>query len=85
MCKVSVSGTFSDKDLHDYIYFRYSEKIRDQQLLQNGMNGHGPTYKRAAGNKMAIWEKIRKGPIYHLVKVRVVSTILTAGFWNICK
>jgi transcription elongation factor SPT6 len=57
------------QDLHEYVYFKYSEQIRDQQLLQNGTNGHTTAYKRAAGNKIAIWEKIRKGPIYALVKV----------------
>jgi len=56
------------QDLHDYIYFAYSEKIRDHQLLENGANGQSSGYKRAAGNKMAIWEKIRKGSVYHLVK-----------------
>jgi transcription elongation factor SPT6 len=61
--------TNSDIDLHDYIYFTYSEQIRDQQLLQSGTNGHSAGYKRAAGNKMAVWEKIRKGGIYHLVQV----------------
>lgn len=71
-------------DLHDYIYFTYSEQIRDQQLLQNGANGHSTGYKRAAGNKLAIWEKIRKGPVYHLVKVSASqSEILTSGIWNI--
>ena len=68
-----VQGTqfqsLSKLDLHDYIYFTYSEQVRDQQLLQNGTNGHTTGYKRAAGNKMAVWEKIRKGQIYHLVKV----------------
>ena len=55
--------------MHDYIYFTYSEQIRDLQLLENGVNGHGGSaYKRAAGNKMAVWEKVRKGPIAHLVK-----------------
>jgi hypothetical protein len=56
-------------DLHDYVYFTYSEQIRDQQLLQNGANGNSTGYKRSAGNKLAIWEKIRKGSVYHLVKV----------------
>lgn len=55
------------QDLHDYIYFTYSEQIRDHQLLENGTNGQTSGYKRAAGNKMAVWEKIRKGDIYHLV------------------
>jgi len=63
----------SNVDLHDYIYFTYSEQLRDQQLLQNGTNGHAAGYKRAAGNKMAIWEKIRKGEIYHLVRVRKLN------------
>ena len=56
------------QDLHDYIYFTYSEQIRDHQLLENGTHGQTSGYKRAAGNKMAVWEKIRKGSIYHLVK-----------------
>jgi hypothetical protein len=56
-------------DLHDYIYFTYSEHIRDRQLLENGANENAPSYKRAAGNKMAFWERLRNGPLYELVKV----------------
>jgi transcription elongation factor SPT6 len=60
------------QDLHDYVYFTYSEQIREQQLLQNGTNGHVSGYKRATGNKNAAWEKIRKGQSYHIVKVCVL-------------
>ena len=72
----------SDIDLHDYIYFTYSEIVRDMQLLQNGTNGHTTGYKRAAGNKMAVWEKIRRGPIYNLVRVSTifVGNLLTQAF-----
>jgi hypothetical protein len=60
-------------DLHDYIYFTYSEHIRDRQLLENGAgNENAPAYKRAAGNKMAIWERLRNSRSYELVKVIVV-------------
>jgi hypothetical protein len=59
----------TDIDLHDHIYFAYSEYIRDQQLVENGANGNASGYKRAAGNKMAIWERIRKSRSYELVKV----------------
>lgn len=65
----------SDIDLHEYIYFTYSEQIRDQQLLHSGSNGHSTGYKRAAGNKMAVWEKIRKGGVYHLVQVLFNLTV----------
>lgn len=58
-------------DLHDYIYFTYSEQIRDRQLLENGANETAPGYKRAAGNKMAIWERYRSSLWYELVKVFV--------------
>jgi len=68
------------QDLHDYMYFTYSEQIRDQQLLQNGTNGQPTTYKRAAGNKMAIWEKIRKGPLYAIVKVLHPVSHSNTGF-----
>lgn len=48
--------------------------------MQNGTNGHGAGYKRAASNKNALWEKIRKGQIYHLVKVCNCLTVLFQGF-----
>jgi hypothetical protein len=57
-------------DLHDYIYFTYSELVRDRQLLENGAaNEIAPAYKRAAGNKMAIWERLRNSRSYELVEV----------------
>ena len=60
-----------DIDLHDFIYFTYSDRIREQQLLQNNVDSHAVRYKRAAANNNAVWEKIRKGSIYHLVRVQL--------------
>lgn len=71
MYKVFLNCGSIDIDLHDFIYFTYSERIREQQLLQNSMDGHAVKYKRAAANKNAVWEKIRKGPVYHLVRVQL--------------
>jgi len=77
----------TDIDLHDYIFFTYSDEIRDQQLLENGANGKASGYRRAAGNKMAIWERIRKGRAYDLVKVLSLSDIplKSSGLWNLCR
>jgi hypothetical protein len=73
MSKVPLLTKSPHIDLHDYIYFTYSEDIRDRQLLQNGTNGHSSGYKRVAGNKMATWEKVRKGQVYHFVKVHLCN------------
>ncbi|EMR10052.1 hypothetical protein PNEG_01805 [Pneumocystis murina B123] len=48
-------------DLHDYIYFRYSENIKDMNISQ------GFTFKRPS-NKYSFYAKIRKEDFYNLVR-----------------
>ncbi|KAG5439016.1 hypothetical protein PCANB_002347 [Pneumocystis canis] len=48
-------------DLHDYIYFRYSENLKDMNMSQ------GSTFKRPS-NKYSFYAKIRKENFYNLVR-----------------
>ncbi|KTW28720.1 chromatin-remodeling histone chaperone SPT6 [Pneumocystis jirovecii RU7] len=48
-------------DLYDYIYFRYSENIKDMNISQ------GSTFKRPS-NKYSFYAKIRKDNFYNLVR-----------------
>ncbi|KAG4306527.1 hypothetical protein PORY_000515 [Pneumocystis oryctolagi] len=48
-------------DLHDYMYFRYSENIKDMNM------SHGSTFKRPS-NKYSSYAKIRKCDFYNLVR-----------------
>lgn len=54
-------------DLHDYIYFRYSENIRDFQAAQTTSS-----YKRPA-SKFNAYERAKKGEIYNLVRAFGIS------------
>lgn len=52
------------QDLQDYLNFQYSQQLKDQSTAEAEMNG---TQKRARGTR-SLWDKIRAGPAYHLVR-----------------
>ncbi|TGZ80510.1 transcription elongation factor Spt6 [Ascodesmis nigricans] len=52
------------QDLHDYVHFRYAAQLRDVQLMKsNSTRAH-----RRPGGGRSIFEKIRDGRIYSLVR-----------------
>ena len=52
------------QDLQDYLNFQYGAQLKDAALAQAEVNG---MQKRARGAG-SVWEKVRQGPAYHLVR-----------------
>ena len=52
------------QDLQDYVSFQYSAQLQDAAIAQTEANG---AQKRARGARN-VWEKVRSGPAYHLVR-----------------
>ncbi|KAK4540159.1 hypothetical protein LTR36_009745 [Oleoguttula mirabilis] len=52
------------QDVQDYLNFQYSAQLKDLSIAEAETNG---TQKRARGNK-SVWDKVRAGPAYHLVR-----------------
>ncbi|KAK5133491.1 hypothetical protein LTR08_007628 [Meristemomyces frigidus] len=52
------------QDVQDYLNFQYSAQLKDLSIAEAEVNG---TQKRARGNK-SVWDKVRAGPAYHLVR-----------------
>lgn len=61
------------QDVQDYLHFQYSAQLKDAQAMEvdgegtNGTNGTNGTQKRARSARN-IWEKVRSGKAYHMVK-----------------
>ncbi|KAH8592692.1 SH2 domain-containing protein [Bisporella sp. PMI_857] len=51
------------QDIQDYVYFQYSSEIKDLAATNGDIKE-----KRRAGNKTSIYDRIRKGKTYNLVK-----------------
>lgn len=52
------------QDLQDYLNFQYSQQLKDLSTAEAETNG---TQKRARGTR-SIWDKVRAGNAYHLVR-----------------
>lgn len=52
------------QDLQEYLNFQYSLQLKDLSIAEAEANG---TQKRARGNR-SVWDKVRSGPAYHLVR-----------------
>ncbi|KAL9533186.1 Transcription elongation factor [Sphaerulina musiva] len=52
------------QDLQDYLNFQYSIQLKDLSIAEAETNG---TQKRARGTR-SLWDKVRSGPAYHLVR-----------------
>ncbi|EME46706.1 hypothetical protein DOTSEDRAFT_70645 [Dothistroma septosporum NZE10] len=52
------------QDIQDYLNFWYATTFRDLSIAEAANNG---TQKRARGNR-SMWDKIRKGPPYHVTR-----------------
>jgi transcription elongation factor SPT6 len=52
------------QDLQDYLNFQYSQQLKDLSTVESEANG---TQKRARGTR-SIWDKVRAGNAYHLVR-----------------
>ena len=52
------------QDLQDYVNFQYSSQLKDAAIAEAEANG---VQKRARGTR-SIWDKVRQGPAYHLVR-----------------
>ena len=52
------------QDLQEYVNFQYSAQLQDATVAQQEANG---VQKRAKGAR-SVWEKVRSGPAYHLVR-----------------
>lgn len=52
------------QDLQDYLYFTYSAEFRDL----TAMNGTAKTASRRVGGKATIFDRVRKGKAYNLVR-----------------
>ncbi|KAI5359068.1 Putative tex-like protein, HTH domain superfamily [Septoria linicola] len=52
------------QDLQDYLNFQYSLQLKDLSIAEAETNG---TQKRARGTR-SMWDKVRLGPAYHLVR-----------------
>ncbi|KAK0252691.1 Transcription elongation factor spt6 [Friedmanniomyces endolithicus] len=52
------------QDVQDYLNFQYSQQLREHNVEQAEVNG---TQKRARGTR-SVWDKVRAGPAYHLVR-----------------
>jgi len=62
---LSAASTMEDlQDIQEYLNFQYSSYLRDLNIADAEMNGK---QKRARGTG-SIWDKIRSGPAYHLVR-----------------
>lgn len=76
------------QDIYDYVHFQYSTQLKDAQAVDSGYEdvngGHGTTQKRVRSSKN-VWDRIRNGRPYNLVKVlgtpadKVAQNILGAG------
>ena len=54
------------QDLQDYLSFQYSAQLKDAAITEAEANG---AQKRARGGTLrSIWDKVRSGPAYHLVR-----------------
>ncbi|KAK3112081.1 Transcription elongation factor spt6 [Teratosphaeriaceae sp. CCFEE 6253] len=52
------------QDIQDYLNFQYSQQLREVNVEHADANG---TQKRARGTR-SVWDKVRAGPAYHLVR-----------------
>ena len=59
------------QDVQDYIQFQHSSRLADV-LLQNGTSTSGPTQRRPGASKV-LFEKIRTGKVYRLVRAFGIS------------
>ncbi|KAK5115322.1 hypothetical protein LTR62_001522 [Meristemomyces frigidus] len=57
------------QDLQDYLNFQYSQQLKDISIEQAEANG---TQKRARSTR-GIWDKVRSGSAYHLVRAFGIS------------
>ncbi|KAF2151435.1 transcription elongation factor spt6 [Myriangium duriaei CBS 260.36] len=61
------------QDVQDYLHFQYSSQLKDAQAMEidgegvNGTNGTNGTQKRARSARN-IWDRVRSGKAYHMVK-----------------
>ncbi|RPB09731.1 transcription elongation factor Spt6 [Morchella conica CCBAS932] len=58
------------QDMHDYIHFRYHSQLKDIAL--NGVEGRGNHFRRP-GNAKTMFERIRNGKVYGLVRAFGIS------------
>lgn len=54
------------QDLQDYIYFQYAAQIKDAATMK-------PASRRRPGGKVTLWERVRKGKAYNLVRAYGIS------------
>lgn len=67
---IPTAATLDDlQDLQDYLNFQYSAQLKDASLAEAEING---TQKRARGTRN-IWDKVRSGSPYHLVRAFGIS------------
>ena len=59
------------QDIQDYIQFQHSSRLADV-ILQNGTSTSGPTQRRPGASKV-LFEKIRTGKVYRLVRAFGIS------------
>ena len=59
------------QDVQDYIQFQHSSRLADV-ILQNGTSPSGPTQRRPGASKV-LFEKIRTGKVYRLVRAFGIS------------
>ena len=52
------------QDIQEYLNFQYSLQLKDLSIAEAETNG---IQKRARGNR-GVWDKVRSGPAYHLVR-----------------
>jgi len=63
------------QDVQDYLHFQYSAQLKDAMVIDgesNGVNGTNGTQKRARPTRN-IWDRVRAGRAYHVVKAFGIS------------